>query len=185
MNTIAKTIGHSVRRVLALTNRSMPTFEEYMAELLSLNLARPFSVKEYMRALETQLGIEIKVVELTTGENSGLGTEFGFFDELAELRYDKKRREASILVSCSLREDPFLYMKTIYHELAHLAAGHPLRVGGMKNDLWWPPGRVAQRPASGDVSRNEKEADQRAEWSIIACVLGEKALHGKRSLGTF
>jgi hypothetical protein len=175
-----------VYRLLALTSRSIPTLDDYVAELPALGPVEPGSVDDYKRALEERIGVRIEIKELEDGRLWQWQTRLGRANEVAETHYDIRVRKVWVFVPESLKEeDPFLYIKTVYHELAHLAAGHPLRVLGAERKLWWPPKKVARRPASADLSRNEEEADHRANWSLIFGVLGDRLSHRERNYSAF
>jgi hypothetical protein len=175
-----------IHRLLALTNRSIPTLDDYVAELPALGEVELRRVDDYKRALEDTIGVRIEIKELEDARLWEWQARLGRGNELAETHYHSGLGKVWVFVPESLKEeDSFLYIKTVYHELAHLAAGHPLRVAGAEGKLWWPPKKVARRPASADLSRNEEEADHRADWSLIFGVLGNRVSHRERNYSAF
>ncbi len=165
-----------------------PSLEDFQVELAKLGLlGERFAPMDYARALSDWFGIGI-TVEAFPDLGIGLARrEVLEAGALAEVFYNEDREEAVILVRESLRYRPWpAYDLKLYHELSHLAAGHPVRIragaelegrrqrfGHMPRDL-----RLARRPpvtpaSEGKVERlvrevYEPEARRRAKWLVFA-----------------
>src|SRR5215207_9419587 len=108
-----------VYRLLALTSRSVPTLDDYVAELPALGPVEPGSVDDYKRALEERIGVRIEIKEMEDGRLWQWQTRLGRANEVSETHYDVRVRKVWVFIPESLKEeDPFLYIKTVYHELA-------------------------------------------------------------------
>ena len=177
-------IGFHLREVAGL---GRPSLEDFQIELANLGLlGKRFTPIDYARALGDRFGIGI-TIEAFPDLGIGLAKR-DVLEEgtLAEVFYNEDLREAVILVRESLRYRPWpAYELKLYHELSHLAAGHPVRIrmGGemgrkhrfahMPRDL-----RLARRPAISLASQNEieklvrevyePEARRRAKWLVFA-----------------
>lgn len=127
--------------------------EDLRVELARFNLlGKKFTVSEYLAALEEGLGVEITIEEVPDSGSEIWNADLVAEGNLAEVAYNEERREALILVRESLRRAPWpAYELAVYHELSHLAAGHPSRPG---------------QDGSGNIF--EREADLRARWLMLA-----------------
>jgi hypothetical protein len=173
------------RRISYLFDRSLPSLEDYLAEMPGLDISRPANVDEYMKVLGIRLGIEIDVMRVDTEAHREIETQLGRAPEVAEMLFDAEAGRALICIPPYVGEDDFLYFKSLYHELSHLAAGHPIPVAGADGKLWWPPERLARKPPIADLIRNEVEADLRAEWTLMFGVMGRKIYDRERHFSTF
>jgi len=173
------------RRISYLFDRSLPSLEDYLAEMPDLDISRTASADEYVRALGIKLGIEIEVMRLDTEAHKDIETQLGRAPQVAEMLYDTEAGKALICIPPYVGKDDFLYFKSLYHELSHLAAGHPIPVAGVAEELWWPPERLARKSPVADLIRNEVEADLRAEWTLMFAVMGRKIYDRARHFSTF
>jgi DNA-binding transcriptional LysR family regulator len=162
------------RMILRPFDRSLPSLEDYLAETLSLGLSESGGTDEYVRSLGTVLGVEIEVIQADEKAHEDLEARLGRTPRIAEMLYDAEADRALIYIPSHVCEDSFLYFKSLYHELSHLAAGHPIPVADSSGELWWPPRRLARRAPDSDLDRNEDEANLRAEWSLMLGVMGRK-----------
>jgi hypothetical protein len=159
--------------------------EDYLVELTDIGTVRPQNADDYVRALSRKLDIGIRVIRIDTAADRDLEVRLGHASQVAEMLYDAETGEVSIFIPSSVYEDGFLYFKILYHELAHLSAGHPVPVAGAPDHLWWPAKRLARKPPTDDLARNEVEADLRAEWSLMFCILGRKIYDRERHFSAF
>ena len=173
------------RRISYLFDRSLPSLEDYLAEVPDLNLSRIANADEYAKSLGLKLGIEIEVVRLGTKVHKDVETQLGRAPQVAEMLYDAEAGRALICIPPYVGEDDFLYFKFLYHELSHLAAGHPIPAAGAPGELWWPPKRLARKAPGADLTRNEVEADLRAEWTLMFAIMGRKIYDRERHFSTF
>ena len=165
-------------------------YEEHVRELAVLKLSgRPYTPGHYREAVERYAGLPI-----------GIRT----VDELvqapaaATITYDAGGAGATIWVPRRL--DWWLRQYAIFHELAHVAAGHPPRERtprGLRADWAEEPPfrRLARRsaPKPEDLRNGpvelfrrdpekfyEKEADLRAQHNMVTSSLGARALEFDR-----
>ncbi len=161
------------------------TLEDFRLELAELGLlGRGFGPEEYRAALEERLGIEISVEELPDVEGGALAGRLAAEGNLAEVAVDEGASKALVLVRESLRYQPWpAYELSVFHELSHLAAGHPARtkralrsgarsaVDGLGLQL---TRRCSAFPGSSGESVElvqevfESEARRRAKWLVLA-----------------
>jgi len=162
-----------LKETAGLRDPSELTLEDFRVELAGLGLlGKGFGPDEYRTALEQRLGIEIWIEELPDRL-----TKEG---DLAEVVVDEGSSKAYILVRESLRYRPWpAYELSIFHELSHLAAGHPLRVrrsegNGARRRFRVLRSRLAkQNPSSFGYAAGlreslETEARKRAKWLVLA-----------------
>ena len=181
------------------------TFDQFLTELAALDLAdRYFTWSEYRERLAARLEvpIHIRFVEDPLERMALLDHDPG------RLYRDEVSGEALILVVSGLND--FAELDVIYHELGHIAGGHPLpirqAVRGVENGevvlngaagrrlgegrafeesgIWWvPPTRLAARPAPKDEPYCEQDARLRAEYAVLASHYGVE--HGARDEAFF
>lgn len=175
-----------LKEVAGLRDPSELTLEDFRLELAELGLLGwAFGPEEYRAALEERLGIEISVEELPDAEGGALASQLAAEGNLAEVVVDEGPSKALVLVRESLCYQPWpAYELSIFHELSHLAAGHPLRTkralrtgarGGRVRGLG---PQLTRRelvfPASSEESGKlvqevfESEARRRAKWLVLA-----------------
>jgi hypothetical protein len=163
------------------------TLARFLDELKVLRLyGRDFGWEEYRDRLAAHLGIEIHVrfVEDPVERMRWLG------DDPGRLYRDEQTADALILISADL--DGFAALKVVFHELGHVAGGHPLlqeqavedvtkeALGNRlqvaypgaldeEEDSWWDPPRSILGPvAPRDEDYCEDDARLRAEYSLLA-----------------
>jgi hypothetical protein len=177
-------IGFHLRELAGL---GRPSLEDFQIELAKLGLlGRSFVPLDYARALSVEFGIGITIeafpdvgIGLTKQDVLEAGT-------LAEVFYNEHLEEAVILVRESLRYRPWpAYDLKAYHELSHLAAGHPVsirmgdelkrrhRLGHMPRNLRLassPPVNPSEQDDIEELVREvyEPEARRRAKWLVFA-----------------
>lgn len=169
-----------------LGDPSKLTFEDFQLELAELGLlGRPFGPEEYRAALEEHLGIEIIIEELPDAEDGVLDDQAAGEGVRAEVVVMEESGNAVVLVRQSLRYQPWpAYELSVFHELSHLAAGHPLRVkqvrkNGLQSKKFWVLGsRLVRREPRSLASEEdledlkqkvfEPEARKRAKWLVLA-----------------
>jgi hypothetical protein len=159
----------------------------FLDELKLLGLyGRNFGWEEYRDRLAVHLDIEIQVrfVEDPVERMRWLGNDPGC------LYRDEQTADALILVSADL--DGFTALKVVFHELGHIAGGHPLpqeraveavgteqqTVNGLESDFpdaldeehcWWdPPQSIVGPVVPRDEDYCEEDARLRAEYSLLA-----------------
>lgn len=184
-------IGGTLRRIgfhlRELVGLGRPSLEDFQIELAKLELlGSSFVPLDYARALSDEFGIGITIeafpdvgIGLTKRDILEAGT-------LAEVFYNEHLEEAVILVRESLRYRPWpAYELKVYHELSHLAAGHPVRIrmgdelrrrhrfGHMPRNLRLassPPVSPAGQDDIEELVREvyELEARRRAKWLVFA-----------------
>lgn len=157
------------------------TLETYARELSILGLAGwSFTGEIYAETLAEYLGLEIEVVRTPHAEG-GLRT-------LGTTRYDVEAGSVSVAVPLRLRW--WIYQYVLYHELGHVAAGHPLPVRTEDGTVtgFKAPGRWIARsspvtgPAAEGLSHEtrlalyEAEAELRARRGMLAGSLGRTLL---------
>lgn len=165
-----------------------PSMEDFRLELARLELlGRSFGPLDYARALEEHLGIRIVVEDFPDYRFALARREVLREGTLAEVFYAEERGEALVLVRESLRMRPWpAYELTLYHELSHLGARHPMRLKGgndtgrVSDDLGVLAGaaRVVRRHTVDHGSSEdheelrervyEPEAKRRARWLVLA-----------------
>ena len=148
--------------------------EEFQAELALLGLSgREFGPREYAEILGEKLEMEITICVLPDEHYPELTHKMARAGKLAELSYSGDLLGAAIVVPSSLPS--VVRTLSVYHELGHVAAGHPLEIwegGARTGRLEHVPRRLARRPPVEDRGLCEQEADLRAIYSLLAGSLG-------------
>lgn len=175
------------------------TFTYFNDELKVLRLAgRTYDVTQYAQRLADYLGLVIKVVTCNDISNPLLRAQMAYYGIGGGLFYEPGAKTAWIVVPSSL--DMKAQVLVVYHELAHIAAGHPLKPPQLlhegaaeqhvaeafpghfvkrSDDLCEPTRRLARRrtPDTGDsqntLAQCELEADLRARYAFKAGLYGE------------
>jgi hypothetical protein len=171
-----------LRRV---TGWGFPTFPAFLEELEILGLkGKCFGPNEYAQALAAYLGIHIRIEIVDDAGDPRWTRGFVRVGYTACLWYDEQSGAARIFVLGSL--PPLEMTAAVYHELGHLAAGHPLgcygpggTASGSKKVL---PRRLARRTPAGKTVTMEREARLREDYAITAGALGPLCLEDE-SLG--
>ncbi len=125
--------------------------------------------------------MEITICVLTDEHYPELTRKMARAGKVAELSYSKDLLGAVILVPSSL--PPIVCTLAVYHELGHVAAGHPVEVweGGTKTGrLEQVNRRLARRPPLEDRRLCEQEADLRAVYSLLAGSLGPRNYYAEK-----
>ncbi len=162
------------------------SFLDFLDELRLLGLyGRYFSWEDYRQRLEAHLGVKVRV----RFPDDPLVRMALLGDDLGRVYRDEETGDALVLVSGQLEE--FEALEVIYHELGHVAGGHPLPRGKAVEGLsmgsfdapsleaesegdtrqggWWnPPRSILGPPAPRDEGYCEREATLRAEYAILA-----------------
>ncbi len=113
--------------------------EALRSELEALGLlGREFEPDDYRSALERWLGMSIFIEEIPD-RNVAWARDLVKEGHMAEVVCNPTRSEAVVLVRSSLKKESWpIHELAVYHELSHLAAGHPAREdgsGGFRNDV--------------------------------------------------
>lgn len=158
-----------------VTGWGFSTFSTFLEELELLGLkGKCFGPNEYANALVAYLRIQIEIEIVDDAEDPRWTRGFVEAGHTACLWYDERSGVARIFVLGSL---PLLEMTAaVYHELGHLAAGHPLAcygpsgtASGCKKVL---PRKLARRVPAGNTVIMEREARLREDYAITAGALG-------------
>lgn len=165
-----------LQRTLGWGLTTLPAFLEEL-EILGLKGKR-FGPCEYADALASYLGVRISFEILDDARDPRLARGFVRAGRTACLWYDKQADTLRIFVPGSL--PPVEMTAALYHELAHLAAGHsldsygPYNKGSQRKKAL--PKRLARRPPTTSSALMEKEADLREDYAITAGALGSLCL---------
>lgn len=167
------------------------TPEQFQSELAVLGLSgEKFGPEDYADALGQHLDLTIRVLVIQDASYPELSRRLALSGRLAELCLYEGTPEAVILVPGSL--PPCVFALTVLHELGHLAAGDhlvgPARDLGARHD--GPPSgtapvesagrRLARRPPFPDELLQEREADLRACYALLAGCLGPESPHAQK-----
>ena len=156
--------------------------EEFQAELAILGLSgREFGPREYAEILGEKLEMDITICVLADEHYPELTRKMARAGKVAELSYSEDLLGAVILVPSSL--PPIVRTLSVYHELGHVAAGHPVEVweGDAKTGRLEHVGRrLARRPPVEDRRLCEQEADLRAVYSLLAGSLGPRNYYAEK-----
>ena len=155
------------------------TFPSFLEELEILGLkGKIFGPNEYAHALAAYLDIQIAVEIVDDADDPRSARGFIEAGHTACLWYDERSGAARIFALGSL--PPLEMTAAMYHELGHLAAGHPLACYG-------PDGtasgrrkvlsrRLARRAPDAKTVTMEREARLREDYAITAGALGPLCL---------
>lgn len=155
------------------------TFSEYLEELRELGLAgNTFGPECYRSALARSLAMRIEVILVDDRNDVAEHRAFVEQGHTAVIWYRPERSLAQILVLGSL--SPLEMTAAVYHELSHLAAGHPLQTRWSllktPSERATPPRRIAKRPPPLRQRACETEARIREEYCLLAGALGATCL---------
>lgn len=172
------------------------TFAEFLSELKILRLAgRTFDIKQYAQRLADCLGLIIKVVGCDDVAYPLLRAQLAFHGIGGGLFFEPQERTSWIVVPGSL--DPMAQVLVAYHELGHIAGGHPFERRYLLRDdeggesyghllrlrpdgMWEPRLRLARRKPPAEPEPNEtlraceEEANLRARYALKAGLYGEE-----------
>lgn len=147
-------------------------------ELLRMELAeigllgRAFGPEEYRAALEMLRGSRIAIEEVPDGRGGSFEGEFARDGLMAEAVVDPETGDAVILVRESLRYQPWPgYELSLFHELSHLAADHPVRsrrTPSRRTARFWSRRAVGASEEELREKVLEVEARIRAKWLVVA-----------------
>lgn len=145
---------------------------EFQLELAQLGLLGAwFSPEGYRRALMEHIGVETEVVEVSGeyevivgGRVVGVGRQMYREGILAEVAYDSTSGAAVIFIRESLRYLPWpAYDLSLFHELSHIAASHPVGRMLVKNEEG-----TDNITGEDESAAYEREARKRANWLLLA-----------------
>jgi hypothetical protein len=155
---------------------TLPSFLEEL-EILGLK-SKFFGPSEYAHALAAYLGIQIAVEIVDDAEDPRSARGFIEAGHTACLWFDERSGTARIFVLGSL--PPLEMTAAVYHELGHLAAGHPLAcygpggtASGRRKVL---SRRLTRRAPAARTVTMEREARLREDYAITAGALGPSCL---------
>lgn len=161
------------------TGWGLPTFPTFLEELEILGMkGSRFGPRGYAHALASYLGVQISVEIVDDASDPRLARGFVKAGQTACLWYDQQAETVRIFVLGSL--PPVEMTAAVYHELGHLAAGHPLAYYGPDNDVSYRKKvltkRLASRLPATSPDAMEREADLREDYAITAGALGPLCL---------
>jgi hypothetical protein len=165
-----------------LTGWGFTTFSAFLEELEVLGLkGKSFGPSEYAHALAAYLGIQIGIEFVDDAEDPRSARGFVSAGHTACLWYDQRLEAVRIFVLGSL--PPLEMTAAVYHELGHLAAGHPLACYGPDGTA---SGRrtvlskkLARRVPAAKTITMEREARLRENYAMTAGALGPLCLEGE------
>lgn len=171
-------------RRLSFHNRQAPTYEDFLEELVRLGLyGRAFGPEEYASALGHYLGVSIHLTICRDSQHPEIHRNLVREGKIAALQYSPDRAEAMVWLLDSV--SAVTLGAAVYHELGHLAAGHPLQAfsaavndGGRGAHC----SRLARGEPTPDPQLQEAEADLRARYCFAAGILGERLFVRQRIL---
>ncbi len=166
-------------------------YEELVRELAVLRLlGTSYTADDYAAALEEPLGMKIRIKRFEEVRASS---------GVASVDYDEEAATATIWVPKRLSW--WLAQYAIFHELGHLAAGHPyipvFAETGEEGDPYYPtgrrlarkgppkyrdlPNRIAKNISPDELGRiHQAEAELRAQHNMLTSQLGEQAIEVDR-----
>lgn len=157
----------------------MLSFAEFLDELSLLGLrGRIFGPLEYARALGTYLDMEITFMLVRDSSYPEVRRALVRAGKVAALQYSVDSGKARIWLPDSI--SPVSLSAAVYHELSHVAAGHPLCKGsackGKSDSVASHPKRLARREPVRDPALQDREADLRAQYAFAAGVMGSQVV---------
>lgn len=155
--------------------------DAFLRELELLHLdGRYFDWEEYRARLAAYLDIQIHVSFVPDDADAVLRMMLAQGGWPGCVCRQEKTADALVLVSSCL--DDFATRLVVFHELAHVAGGHPLRYDNLlatdaqytnAAEGWWdPPPGLSGRVAPRDEAWCEQDANRRAEFAILAGLYG-------------
>lgn len=178
--------------LVALGIRSMPRYNEVFRELVKLELAgEQFGPYLYAKVLATYCRATIRIVTVSELSNAGPWAEQfigksvndeGFMGETTYFRSYLGSRHPHFLIVIADDLPWNLKRFTIFHELAHIAAGHGfvdaerLALAGERKPQQPSIRRLADRRPFTHHSVVEEEANLRARYLILLADAGPIAL---------
>lgn len=155
----------------------------FSKELRILGLhGRPFTWEEYRDRLQDHLGIEIHVIFVGADSDPMLSMMLDQAGTSGLVLRDEETGDALVLVSAAL--DDLARTAVVWHELAHVAGGHPMpatkmlryerRAAGSQadGDYWDPPRSVLGPTAPRDEALCERDARLRAGLALQSSLSG-------------
>lgn len=155
----------------------------FSEELKVLGLhGRPFTWEEYRDRLQDRLGIEIDVIFVGADSDPMLSMMLDQTGTSGLVLRDEETGDALVLVSAAL--DELAATAVVWHELAHVAGGHPVpatkmlryerRAAGSRadQDYWDPPRSVLGPTAPRDEALCERDARLRAALALQSSLSG-------------
>ncbi len=168
-STFAPNVGRCLLRCLhqrvsrEYSARGDVTLDETLGALKALKLAgRYYEPSDLFAAIEMRLKFDLGVQEiageaaLRSMSNNGIRGALLMIPEM---------RRADLIVPAGL--DPEELMGIMYHELAHIVAGHALpckRPGGEATGLWLPPKRFTARKPQFDLAACQRDPELRRHY---------------------
>lgn len=182
-NTLKKSMYRGPRTTTD-TKPERRVLAETLDELKVLGLSgRTFEPEEFAAALASYLTLDIKISSFADPSYPLLRKHMESMGVIAAVFHSADHSTAWVLIPDGITGIP--RRKVIYHELVHLAAGHPIwpkhllheeRMSVLHEDQPYnPPNRLARREPPQDRISCENDADLRAEALLKASVYGHKA----------
>lgn len=166
-------------------NPVAPTFEDFVSELALLGLKGVhFTAERYAEALAGYLGLPVQVGTITdyVSLNSASLEARALRRELATTGHMGATKliegDAGFSFRVVYLDDLNWWLKehTLFHELAHVAAGHFRDVPSAPRRKRRHVPKLADRPPVQGHELQEREADLRANYALLAGSLGELSL---------
>lgn len=164
------------------------SFGDFMKELKLLRLAgTTFGPEEYAQRLADWLSLKIIVTRCNDAEYPLLQAKLVHYKIGGGLFFEPQNFTVWIVVPDSL--DLMTQIRVVFHELSHLAAGHPYKheyllsedpfvssplIEQRDGGLWYPLSRLARREARSDLQYCEEEANIRTNFAMKAALYGER-----------
>ncbi len=139
------------------------TLDETLGALKRLKLAgRYYEPSDLFAAIERRLKLDLGVQEIAGELALRSMSDNGIRGALLVI---PEMRRADLIVPASL--DPEELTGIMYHELAHIVAGHALpckRPGGEATGLWLPPKRFTARKPPFDLAACQRDPELRRHY---------------------
>lgn len=141
-----------------------------------LSLYGPFPLDDYIRTVERQNNVTISFEDLEDANDPVY--QMGLINEgkLAQLNYRPSDNAATIVISDTVKQDQFLYVKYACHELYHAAKQRPGRWPAAYRHLKPPARHNLARGGLRAILQAEADTDRGSHLLMLSSVLGDKTI---------